>query len=354
MFARCLLAAGAVFAVTCLTAVAQTTRFPGDSPTVGQTFDSGTAPRFGPRGVTGVGVPRARYGSSYQVDVYGYGGGPYGGGFSGGGLGGGGYPYYYGGNPYYYGDSGWYSPAVCPYCGFPSYNCRCGPAIILPPAILDPSELYGPRAIQRLMGVDPPSNRPPMSRLERRQQAQAIADAKPRPGGNRTAPLPAIGADPRTKAWKYIDYGDRYFKEGKFRDALTRYRKAIAADPTLADARFRQGFAELASDRYPQAVTALRRGLALDPNWPHGDFILEEVFDDVVKVNIEQALRARLTLSPNDADARFLLGVVRHFDGRPEEAQREFQQVEKLTGGAEHARAFLALNPPGGEEKIKP
>jgi hypothetical protein len=344
MYARCLFAAGALLVVTCFTAVAQTTRFPGDSPNTNETFDSGTAPRFGPQGMSGVGVPRARYGSSYQVDVYGYGGAFYGGG----------YPYYHGGNPYYYGDGGWYSPAVCPYCGFPTYDCRCGPPIILPPAILDPSQLYGQRAIQRLMGVEPSTNRPPMSRLERRQQAQAIADAAPRPGGNRAAQLPAVGVDPRAKAWKYIDYGDRYFKEGKFRDALTRYRKAIAADPMLADARFRQGFAELASQRYPQAVTALRRGLALDPNWPHGDFILEEVFDDVVKVNIEQALRARLTLSPNDADARFLLGVVRHFDGRPEEAQREFQQVEKLTGGAEHARAFLAVNPPVGEEKIKP
>ena len=57
-----------------------------------------------------------------------------------------------------------------------------------------------------------------------------------------------------------------------------RYRKASQSAPQLADAWFRQGFALSAMGRYDLAVTAIKRGLKLNPNWAKSDFDLKELY----------------------------------------------------------------------------
>ncbi len=247
---------------------------------------------------------------------------------------------YYGGG--YYGGA---YPAVCSACGC-SYNfCVCRTPWLIPPVVVDFRSVYGPflpavannnpgqgffapAAAQPV--VEAPVN-PPINPIDRLPPAPVFADA---PGG----------VDLK-RAWRYIDYGDRYFREGKLRSAYSRYRKAEDAAPDLADVYFRQAFVELALDNIGKGAVALRRGLRLDPRWPQSDFRLDAVFSDEGRVAALRLLDEQLKEFPNDADARLLAGVILHFHGEQAAAQEQFQRAVKVTGGRSVARLFLPEQP---------
>ena len=79
-------------------------------------------------------------------------------------------------------------------------------------------------------------------------------------------------------ALRYIGFGDTYFGQQKYADALDRYQKAAKADPGVADAWFRQGFALSAAGRYGEAVKAVAQGMKVSPIWPTCDFLLTDVY----------------------------------------------------------------------------
>ncbi len=70
-------------------------------------------------------------------------------------------------------------------------------------------------------------------------------------------------------AMRYIGFGDTYFGQQKYADALDRYQKAAKADPGVADAWFRQGFALSAVGRYGEAVKAVAQGMKVSPDLAH-------------------------------------------------------------------------------------
>ena len=93
------------------------------------------------------------------------------------------------------------------------------------------------------------------------------------PRAPQNAPKPATDM-----ALRYIGFGDTYFGQQKYADALDRYQKAAKADPGVADAWFRQGFALSAAGRYGEAVKAVAQGMKVSPIWPTCDFLLTDVY----------------------------------------------------------------------------
>jgi tetratricopeptide (TPR) repeat protein len=246
--------------------------------------------------------------------------------------------YYYGWYPdryvfyddyYYYGGN-----YLCPYCGGRWCNGRCrswGP-IYYPPVAGDAGAIFGPRAVREFLGVDN-NNAGGGGNLNPIIQAAAQAPAAPPKLSNPTA---------RARAWKFVDYGDRQFKRGDYRQAVERYRKAQAQAPDVADIYFRLGFAEMGSGKYAEAVSAIRDGLQLKPDWPNSGFVLEELYPTAeTKREVFRQLHAYLDQNPNDADAQYLLAVLQYFDGQSEAAEVRFRRVVELTGVDTHARAFL-------------
>lgn len=142
-----------------------------------------------------------------------------------------------------------------------------------------------------------------------------------------------------------IDYGDRHLREGRLRDAHTRYRRAASAAPELADVRFRQALVELALGNVEDAADALREGLRRDPAWPDSGFDLTAVYSEQSQQQVLGLLTKRLADFPNDADALLLSGVVHHFRGDDNSAQRQFDRAVRVSGGASVARLFLAEQP---------
>lgn len=253
----------------------------------------------------------------------------------------GGYGYY--GGDYYYSDR-----YLCPYCGrrWCDGSCRYPGPIVYPPVVGDAGAIYGPRSVREFLGVDGGNN-------------NSGSASEPNPLRTARVPAPAVpkisNPTARATAWKFVEYGDKQFKQGDYRDAADRYRKAESQAPEIADIHFRLGFAQMGAGRYAEGVAAMREGLRLKPNWPDSGFVLEELYPTPeAKRNVFRQLHSHLNENPTDADAQFLLAVMQHFDGQAEAAELGFRRVVQLNGRARHAMAFLPLEPPADADAGQP
>ena len=328
-----------IFAAAVICLAAEVTyaqvRFPGDSP---RRLVPGVVASYSPaRTFTFSGHRHGSYWGSYRPSrhfSYGYhrsiyGGPVYGGVYFNG--------YDYGGYRY---PRKFYGAGNCSGCGFYGSACVCRGPIYYPPVVVDPSKLYGPQALLRFYGVGNTSNAQP---------AQTRAPILP--------PAPRVAARPanagaRARAWRFVDYGDRHFKAGRYREALSRYKKAIASVGEIDAAHFRSGFAYLALGNFERSAQAMRRGLKLNPDWPESQFVVEDLFDDAAQRAVLRSLSAQLKKLPNDANARLLAGIMFHFDGQPAMAANQFRRAVDVAG--DDAVAGLFLPKPQEDEPLLP
>ena len=71
--------------------------------------------------------------------------------------------------------------------------------------------------------------------------------------------------DPKILGAKCVTSGDRYFKDGKFKQASILYRRALQLNPKDGNAYYRLGLAEMAMQNYNDAARWFRRACDLDP-----------------------------------------------------------------------------------------
>ncbi len=71
--------------------------------------------------------------------------------------------------------------------------------------------------------------------------------------------------DPEVAKRKYVAAGNKYFNNGKYREASIMYRNALRKDAHYGEAYYRLALTELKLGRYTDAVRALRRSIELDP-----------------------------------------------------------------------------------------
>lgn len=233
---------------------------------------------------------------------------------------------------------GGYWNSGCGYCGNSWCDGWCGGGFywIPPVAVVDAGQLYGPRALRNFLGIN---NAPAV------QVVQSVAP-EPEPAVAPAVALPAMAsATARERAIKFLQYGDRHFREGRYREALARYKKATASATDMAEAEFRKAFAEIMMGDLSDATIAIRRGLAKKSTWPDADFAIDDLFGAAAKAEAYRTLQTRLRATDFDADTHFLLGVMLHFDGQIEAAQAHFVRTIELLGRAEHARLFLPQQP---------
>ncbi len=127
-------------------------------------------------------------------------------------------------------------------------------------------------------------------------------------------------------AQRYLELGDRAFREGRYTDAVQFYAKAVEFAPdqgalylVLADALFAAG-------DYHYGAYAIRRALELDPALvettvdKHSFYPDPAVFDQHLVV-----LERYLGEHPSDRDARLVLGLNYLFGARPADAVRTLE-----------------------------
>jgi tetratricopeptide (TPR) repeat protein len=75
----------------------------------------------------------------------------------------------------------------------------------------------------------------------------------------------------------YIDSGNKFAAEGKYDDAVIRYRNAIQKDGQSGEAYYQLGLAELQHEHGPEAFVDLSRAVELSPNRPDMKLKLAEI-----------------------------------------------------------------------------
>jgi tetratricopeptide (TPR) repeat protein len=163
----------------------------------------------------------------------------------------------------------------------------------------------------------------------------------------RSSPL-----DSRSRARALLKLGDAAFREGRYVDALTRYRSAVEAAPDDAEAQFRKGHAHIANGKFDLAAAAFRSALKRDPSARRAGFKLDELYgakSAAKGMHLENLAAAALT-HEDSADNYFLLGLMLRFDGEHDRAEKFFTKAAALS--PETRRSLARLLPEAKEEPV--
>jgi tetratricopeptide (TPR) repeat protein len=138
-------------------------------------------------------------------------------------------------------------------------------------------------------------------------------------------------ADPVKEAARLVRLGREAFAEGEFGTAGQRFGRAAAANPKAAEPLFLKAQAAFAAGAYADAVTAIRAGLAISPEWPGGAFDPKEPYGVNVGAFAEHLAELRRTVAANPGDPalEFLLGYELWFVGEKVEAKKWFATAAK-------------------------
>ena len=85
-------------------------------------------------------------------------------------------------------------------------------------------------------------------------------------------------SDPKVARQKYLETGNRYFKNGKYREAVIFYRRALQKDARFAEAYYQLGNAEMKSGKPIEAMRAYQRCVELDQNNTDAATKLAEIY----------------------------------------------------------------------------
>ena len=264
----------------------------------------------------------------------------------------------------------WVGPPVCGQwiAPVPWYYSVCLPCSVYPPVFVVPPVLYyDPAApILRDLGVLRSTmpgavlNGPGDMRWaetsfdERRPGKPATSDSSPQEAARRDQlerpptllPVRVTNSRQRQLAQRFIELGDKLFREGQFRAAYFQYREAEKAAPDVADTYFRQAFALIATRQYPMAFDALKKGLSLDEQWPTRGFRLAMLYGgrDLDARHHRADLALVIEQSPTNAEFLFLLAVHLYCDDRVIEAKEFFRQARTSSSVAPLVSLFPGVD----------
>jgi tetratricopeptide (TPR) repeat protein len=148
----------------------------------------------------------------------------------------------------------------------------------------------------------------------------------------------------RRKAERLIRDGDELFRVQNFHSALQKYKLAVSAAPDLAEARWRQGHALVATHNYELAAEAFKRAIALGDDHSRDGFQLNDMYGgaSMTKAIHLESLADWALSQGESSDAYFLIGLFFYYDGQRERAIKFFARASELAGpGGGHIVAFL-------------
>jgi len=135
----------------------------------------------------------------------------------------------------------------------------------------------------------------------------------------------------RDRARKYVGYGDDFFARGDYAAAASRYRSAISAAPSLAEAHLRRAVCAIANGNYEQASKSFDEAVRRDERVLHSEFRLDKVYkNDADKQSHLNALVQRTLQNRDSVELMRLVGMFLYFDGQADRSQKFFAHAKKL------------------------
>jgi len=144
-------------------------------------------------------------------------------------------------------------------------------------------------------------------------------------------PLPKPPVEPKALAVFLIKYAREAFEQEQIGRAGERLRAAIALQPKDPQLHFWLAQVHMARGEYPEAVAALRSGIALEPDWPAAPFDLKNLYGPRVTALAADIaeLNALSKANPGDLGLAFVAGVCEWFSGNRRAAAMLFEKAKR-------------------------
>ncbi|MBI3403752.1 MAG: tetratricopeptide repeat protein [Acidobacteria bacterium] len=146
-----------------------------------------------------------------------------------------------------------------------------------------------------------------------------------------------------------------YLDDGQFDQAVTHLRRSLALNPASASTHYNLGFALSVRGRQEEAAAEFTEALRLDPDYAQAHNNLGAVLQLLGRTDDALAhYRRAIALRPDNIDARANLAQLLSGQRFAAEAAREFQQV--LDVRADHAQALAGLawiRATAGDERLR-
>ncbi|MEQ1632445.1 MAG: hypothetical protein ABL997_08740, partial [Planctomycetota bacterium] len=165
-----------------------------------------------------------------------------------------------------------------------------------------------------------------------------------RPASDDTIYVGAGAAEltPEEQGRRYADFGDYYFKEGRFRDAADAYAKARSLLPGDASLHFVMADAVFALADYHFAAFLIGEALRLEPGLARAETDKRLLYKDPAVFEEQMAaLRRYLEAKPYDAMAHLVLGYNLKFSLQEKAAEAAFARVLEIEPSNPSAPLFL-------------
>jgi hypothetical protein len=205
----------------------------------------------------------------------------------------------------------------------PAPKSKDGGAAPPPPKVAGVAPPQSVRPGQPVFGFDPFADRRPEPRPV---PAAPPAAAPPAPPVAKTdTPEPDAAAE----ANRQVKLGVHAFATEKFGQAAEHFDQALRLRPDDAVSHFMKGQAQFAAGQYAEAVSSIRDGLKLAPDWPAGEFKPKDLYvGKPARFDADvAALRKAAADNPDEPALQFLLAYQLWFSGDRPEAAKLFRTV---------------------------
>jgi len=143
-------------------------------------------------------------------------------------------------------------------------------------------------------------------------------------------------------AWNLL--GNCYFQLDKFEESINAYSKALEIDPKSAVINENMAHVHYWAGHDAESMKFLDQALALDKSRDFSWFLKGLLLRESDKLSDAiQAFQTAETLSPNDIDYKYELGLALVMADRPDEAATKFKQVIALDAKFSLAHNMLGL-----------
>lgn len=158
-----------------------------------------------------------------------------------------------------------------------------------------------------------------MVRLEMEEQATAELEN-------------ALAKDPRMPSANYL-LGQMAMFRGRLDAAIALTGRELATNPGHSMAWSQLGDAYSRQSKWDDAIAALQKSIWLNPYYSAPYILLGRAYMKKAQpARAEAMLRRAIQYDPNNRSAHYLLGQLLQQTGRADEAKREFEIAERLTG----------------------
>ena len=148
---------------------------------------------------------------------------------------------------------------------------------------------------------------------------------------------------PAQSAESLMSTGNSLLSNGAYDQAITKFQKVIARDPSNFEAQFNLAHCYLNSERFSNAVTEFRKAVSIDPSsaeaWSNMAYAYEQLGQSEKALD---ALYRAVQSNPNNINARINLATVYGQKNRYDQAIAQYKQVLQMDGTNLDAHVNLA------------